>query len=172
MAEPASLRRVPVLATTASFEQFFGAEYRRLCEALLLLTGDQLEADDVAHEAMTRVLERWDRVASVESPIGYLFRTAMNVHRNRLRSLAARTRRSFLETPGPDPGATVGEQQDVRRALAKLSARERQALILTDWLEMDAAEVGDVLGVKPNAVRVRLHRARTNLRRQLGDDDD
>ena len=172
MGEPASLRSVPILATTASFERFFGAEYRRLCEALLLLAGNPLEAEDVAQEAMTRVLERWDRVASMESPVGYLYRTAMNVHRNRLRSLAARTRRSFLETPGPDPGATVGEQQDVRRALANLSAKERQALILTDWLELDAAEVGEVLGIKPNAVRVRLHRARTNLRRHLGDDDD
>ena len=36
-------------------------------------------------EAFVRVWERWDRVAGVEDPVGYLFRTAMNLHRSALR---------------------------------------------------------------------------------------
>ena len=58
-----------------SFRWFFEAEYRRLCEALYLLTGDAYEAEDLAQEAMTRALERWDRVARMDSPAGYVYRT-------------------------------------------------------------------------------------------------
>ena len=43
---------------------------------MMLLTGDPFEAEELAHEAITRVLERWERVRAMGSPTGYLFRTA------------------------------------------------------------------------------------------------
>jgi hypothetical protein len=46
-----------------------------------------------------RVYERWDRVRQMDSPQGYLFRTALNLHRSRLRWLA--TRRGTSSTPHP-----------------------------------------------------------------------
>jgi DNA-directed RNA polymerase specialized sigma24 family protein len=49
------------------FESFFRAEYRSLCQALVLLVGDAFEAEEIAQETMTRVLERWDRVGIVGS---------------------------------------------------------------------------------------------------------
>ena len=151
-----------------AFESLFDAEYPRLCQALLLLTGDRFEAEDVAQEAMTRVLERWDRVRTMEAPTGYLFRTALNLQRNRLRGLAVRARRAFAEAPAPDHGPSVGDQLDVRRALATLPRSQREALVLVDWLDLDTDEAGQVLGLSPNAVRVRLHRARTTLKKLLG----
>jgi hypothetical protein len=54
--------------TALDFESFFRAEYRPLCQALILLVGDPLEADEIAQETMTRVLERWDRVGVMDSP--------------------------------------------------------------------------------------------------------
>src|SRR6478736_10515180 len=75
------------------FEDFFRTEYRRLVRALYLLTSDRTEAEDLAQEAMARVFERWDRLRAAASPTGYLYRVAMNLHRNRLRSLRVRARR-------------------------------------------------------------------------------
>ncbi len=51
---------LPIEARTlsADFESFFRAEYRSLCQALVLLVGDALEAEEIAQETMTRVLER------------------------------------------------------------------------------------------------------------------
>jgi RNA polymerase sigma-70 factor (ECF subfamily) len=161
------------LVRAESFELFFSLEYERLCLALVLLTGDRFEAEEVAQEAMTRVLERWDRVGSMQSPTGYLFRTAMNINRNRVRRMRVRARRLFQEDPTPDHSATVGDQQDVRVALTKLSRSEREALILVDWQQMDAAEAGRLLGISANAMRVRLYRGRAALRHQLeGTNDD
>lgn len=150
------------------FEEFFEAEYTHLCEALYLLTGDPFEAEDVAQEAMTRVLERWERIRLMDSPTGYVYRTAMNLNRHRIRRIAVRARRVFDAEPSRDHSSTVGDQQDVRRALAEISPREREALVLVDWLQMTAVEAATVLGIKASSVRVRLHRGRANLRAQLG----
>lgn len=41
-----------------------------------MITGSKTEAEDLAQEAFIRVLERWDTVATMEDPAGYLHRTA------------------------------------------------------------------------------------------------
>ena len=119
MNEPLILRSVPMPAEVLPFEGFFEAEYTHLCEALYLLTGDPFEAEEVAQEAMTRVLKRWERIRSMDSPTGYVYRTAMNLNRNRIRRIAVRARRVLHDEPSQDHSSTVGDQQDVRRALAK-----------------------------------------------------
>jgi RNA polymerase sigma factor (sigma-70 family) len=172
MNEPVSLRSVPTPVELTPFEGFFEAEYTHLCEALYLITGDPFEAEELAQEAMTRVLERWDRVGSMDSPTGYVYRTAMNLNRNRIRRIGVRARRVFADEPAHDHSSTIGDQQDVRLALVKISAREREALVLVDWLQMNADEAGKVLGIKASSVRVRLHRARAHLRELLGGDDE
>ena len=60
-----------VQATGAlDFEGFFLTEHERLFQALYLLTGNRYEADDLAQEALMRAYERWDRVGSMDSPVG------------------------------------------------------------------------------------------------------
>ena len=150
------------------FESFFRDEYRSLCQALLLLVGDAFEAEEIAQETMTRVLERWDRVGAMESPTGYAYRTALNLQRKRIRRLAVRAKRRFAPVPVADVGPAAGDRHDVRVALATIPEGQRAALILVDWLDMDAEEAAGVLGIKPGSVRVRLHRARSALRDSLG----
>ena len=151
-----------------AFETFFEATYPTMYQALYLLTGDRFEAEDLAQEAMTRALERWDRIAGMDAPAGYVFRTAMNLNRKRIRRILVRARRPIADEPTPDHSKGVGDQQDVRRALATVPRGEREALVLIDWLEMNAEEAGRVLRIAPGAVRTRLHRGRAKLRHELG----
>lgn len=154
---------------TLDFESFFRAEYRSLCQALVLLVGDAFEAEEIAQETMTRVLERWDRVGVMDSPVGYAYRTALNLQRKRIRRLAVRAKRRFASVPIADIGADASDRHDVQRALQALPDGLRAALILVDWLDMDTEEAGRVLEIKPASVRVRLHRARSALRDALGE---
>ena len=94
---------IPIPASIA-FGIFFDGEYPQLCRALVLLVGDAFEAEELAQEAMTRVLERWDRVREMDSPTGYVYRTALNLQRKRIRRLAVRARRVFADVPTDDPG--------------------------------------------------------------------
>lgn len=75
---------IEVQTKVLDFESFFRAEYRSLSQALLLLVGDAFEAEEIAQETMTRVLERWDRVGTMDSPAGYAYRTALNLQRKRI----------------------------------------------------------------------------------------
>jgi RNA polymerase sigma-70 factor, ECF subfamily len=167
MTEPTPLEGT-VSVGEPSFQWFFESEYVRLCNALYLLTGDAYVAEDLAQEAMTRALERWERVGTMDSPVGYVYRTAMNLNRNRIRHLVVAARRAFSAEEALGNTDVVDDQQDVRRALTNVSPREREALVLVDWLEMNAEEAGQMLGIPPGTVRVRLHRGRTKLREQLG----
>jgi RNA polymerase sigma-70 factor (ECF subfamily) len=164
MTLPDAARRVAL-----DFESFFRAEYRSLCQALVLLVGDAFEAEELAQETMTKVLERWDRVGTMDSPAGYAYRTALNLQRKRIRRLAVRAKRRFALVPAADIGTDASDRQDVHRALQTLPEGQRAALILVDWLDMDTEEAGRVLGLKPASVRVRLHRARSALRDALGE---
>src|SRR5688572_23341004 len=75
------------------FEAFFESEQRRLFGTLCLVTGNRSEAEELMQEAFLRVWERWDSVSSLNDPPGYLYRTAFNLLRNRLRRAARAARR-------------------------------------------------------------------------------
>src|SRR4249920_1435586 len=172
MIEPTSLSTTPEAADASTFEAFFLLQHERLFQALYLLTGDRHEADDLAQEALLRAYERWDRVASMDSPTGYVYRTAVNLHRSRRRALVVRARRIFATVPAEDLSGPVSASQDVRRALVQLPQGQREALILVEWLGLESEEAGRVLGIDASSVRGRLHRARSSLRDQLGDHDE
>ena len=157
--------------TVPRFEEFFEAEHVRLARALYLLTGSALEADELTQEAMVRVYERWDRVREMGSPQGYLFRTAMNLHRSRVRWLASRARHILQATPSPDPAEVVQSRDSLTRALASLPTGQRGAVVLVEWLGMDPQEAATALGIKPGSLRARLSRAKAALRQILEDDD-
>ena len=56
---------------------------------------------------------------------------------------------------------------DLCRAIASLTPPYREVLIMCDIDEMSAAEVAAQLSIRVEAVKSRLHRARSNLRKQL-----
>jgi RNA polymerase sigma-70 factor (sigma-E family) len=152
-----------------SFEGFFDEHYERLLRVLYLSTGDRHEAEDLAQEAFLRVYERWDRVRGMKRQDGYLYRTALNLRRSRLRRLAIATRKLFMQVhrEEADPAVGSSERDAIRRALAALPDGQREAVVLVEWLGMTDAEAGEVLGISPGAVRVRLSRARPVLREKL-----
>jgi len=152
------------------FRAFFEHERVRLVRATLLLTGNVAEAEDLAQEALARVLERWDRVSEMESPDGYLYRTALNLNRKRLRRMTIAARRA-IGVSDHDPLAAAEDRVDVLHAVASLPRPQREALVLVVWLGYATEEAGTLLGIEPGSVRGRLHRARQALRRQLGGSD-
>ena len=155
-------------SVTLQFQEFFETEYERLGRALYVLTGSVTDADELAQEAMVKVYERWNRVASMESPAGYLYRTAMNLYRSRLRQIKSRARKNVAPDPRPDGFEAVEDRDQLRRLIATLPDGERQALALVEVLGLSTEEAGAALNVEPVSVRVRLSRARARLRAQVG----
>lgn len=154
------------------FEEFFDAERRRLLRALVLLTGNPEEAEEVLQDAFIAVWERWDRVGRMDDPTGYLFRTAMNRHRSAVRRAARAARRATGQAHGGDLFAEADERDAVARALATLSVRQRQAIVLTELFGYGSAEAGRAMGVRDVTVRRLAQDARGHLREALEENDD
>lgn len=155
-----------------SFESFFEAEHDRLLRALYLVTGNAEEAEELMQDAFVAVWERWDRVGAMDEPTGYLYRTAMNRFRSRLRRAARATRRVVGAAEGGDAFAAAEERDAVARALARLPERQRAAVVLTELLGYDSTEAGRILGVKDVTVRSLASQARAVLRTELEDRDE
>jgi RNA polymerase sigma-70 factor, ECF subfamily len=159
----------PTEAVSASdrgrtFEEFFHGEKADLFATLCIVTRDRHEAEELTQDAFVRVLERWDRVGSMDDPRGYLYRTAMNAFRSRYRRAIRRTKR-IAGTVQPDDGIAEIEARDsVIRAMAALSERQRAAVVLTDLLDLPSREAARILGIRPSTVRMHVSRAHAVLK--------
>lgn len=158
--------------TVLDFEQFFGAEYPRLRAAMYLITGRAEEAEELAQEAMARAFERWDRVGTMDSPGGYVYRTALNLNRQRLRHLAVRARRLLGAARTADLESDSDVRTELFMALDALPRGQREALILVEWVGLSAEEAAQILGIAASSVRSRIHRARIWLRQKLEEPSD
>jgi RNA polymerase sigma-70 factor (ECF subfamily) len=152
------------------FDAFFDREYAPLLRLMFAVTGNFAEAEELAQEAMTRALERWDRVSSMASPGGYVYRTAVNLNRSRLRRLARPLRWSRGSEPSSDAEPEV--IGSLVAALTALPRGQREAVLLAEWLGLDAREAGRILGISPSSVRSRVHRAKASLAGGTEDRDD
>lgn len=155
----------------ASFELLFAEERHRLYSALWLITRNRHEAEEIAQEAFVRVLERWDRKGAPDDPVAYLFRTSMNVMRNRRRRAAVALRLGVSRSESRDELEAVEARDTVVRALGVLTPRQRAALVLMDLLDLSSDEAAKALGVSPSTVRVLAARGRATLSTQIGDTD-
>jgi len=147
------------------FESFYLTHRVRLFRALVSVTRDVHASEEVAQDAFVRVWERWDRVKRMDDPAGFLFRTALNrwfqVHRR-----AARAARRFA---GPsrviDPLEEVDDRDVLARRLLKLPARQRAAVVLTEFLGYDSKDAARVMGIRPGTIRRLASIGRATLRR-------
>jgi RNA polymerase sigma-70 factor (ECF subfamily) len=150
-----------------SFEAFFEAETATLFRRLCLITGNRAEAEEIAQDAFLRIWERWDRVAELEDRVGYLYRVAMNVFRNRTRRAALALRKTADPELRTDEFGAADIRSGVARGLAKLTARQRAAVVLVDLLGYGSEEAGRMLGIRAGTVRSLVIKARKTLREEL-----
>ena len=159
------------LEATRSFETFYDAESQTLFQRLWLVTGDRAEAEEIMQDAFLKVWERWERVGEMDDPVGYLYRTAMNLFRKRYRRAVLAIRRSIGLAPSRDDFADAEDRDTVRRVLSTLPPRQRAALVLTEMLGFSPNEAGRALGVQASTVRSLSHQGRESFRRAMEVDD-
>jgi RNA polymerase sigma-70 factor (ECF subfamily) len=132
---------------------------------------DAESADDVVADVF---VVAWRRLSDVpDDPLPWLLGVARRVLANRRRgtardrALLARMRAQ--PRPGsPSPGAASSESRAaVWEALATLSDRDREVLLLLAWEGLAPAQAARVLGIGANTFAVRTYRARRRFRRAL-----
>lgn len=148
----------------ARFDALFSDHQRAVLAYALRRTRSMADAEDVAAETFTIAWRRIDQVPP--DPLPWLYAVARRVVANHRRGLgrrerlAARLRVHDVATP-----MRLGDDVDgpTFAALATLSPADQEILRLVAWEELDHRSIATVLGTTPNAVAIRLHRARARF---------
>jgi len=151
------------------FERLYTDEAQGLFAFLAYRTGDRSLAEDLLADAFERALKaRFNpRKGSAKT---WLYAIALNVLRDHARRAAAEGRalERAAEAPERDPFALVEARDELGRALAVLSAEEREAIALRFGADLTVPEMAAVLGEPLTTVEGRVYRALRKLRDALG----
>lgn len=143
------------------FTAWAAATQGRLLRAAFLLTGDLQRAEDLVQEALVKVALRWARLR-VGQPTAYARKILVRDH-----ATWWRRRRDYLVPDAPD-GATRDadpiESLVVRRALARLTPRQRAVVVLRHLEDLSERETAEVLGVGVGTVKSQNAAALARLR--------
>ena len=151
-------------ADPSAFSAFYDDRLERTVRQVALMVASVAVAEDIAHDAMVQVYERWDRI---EDPAAYLYRCASN---GALRWLGQRGRREALDDGDASPRLTVVpdiEFVEMAEAIARLSDRQRVAVVLRYFEDLSEAEIASALGCRVGSVGPLLTRARAVLKKEL-----
>lgn len=144
----------------------------RLCLGFL---ADPADADDLAQDAMVRLLDRLPRWDPARPLAAWRNTVVLNLCRDHLRSQRRRhlawERLRLLPPPGARGPVEALEQAELRgflaSSLAQLPPREREAFVLHDLEGLSTAEAAATMDIQEASVRSLLTLARRRLRRLL-----
>lgn len=130
-------------------------------------------AEDIVHEAFLVTWRRLDAVPMTHDDArAWLFGVARNCLLNHRRghhrriALGVRIADAAASHLGCDDDATAA-RLDLARAWERLRPEEQEVIALAAFEQLPSRLAAQVLGISPAAYRIRLHRARTSLRRRL-----
>ncbi len=164
------------------FDQIYAEHRPRIRRYLARLAGEN-EADDLTQETFARVSQGLGAFGNRASLSTWIYRIATNTATDRLRSRAFRHEITTIygtdlvdgQSPlsaNPEPSM---EDQLIRKEMNEcidsyvgfLPENYRAVLVLSELEGFKNAEIAAILGVSLETVKIRLHRAKEKLRREL-----
>ena len=144
--------------STQTFAVFHASAEPRLRRALIARYGGEVGREATA-EALAYAWEHWDRLQTMANPLGYLYRVGQS------RSRRLWPRRAVFDTD--DGAALPWIEPGLPAALNRLSARQRQVVVLIHGFDHTHQEVADLLGISRSSVQNHVERGLAKLRSEL-----
>ncbi len=169
----------------ASLEQALALLQNTVFSFSMRICGQREDAEDTMQEVLVKSLPYLPKFDSPKALVVWLYKVAKNrCLMNRRKSKFApkeslsldqlipdrRELESLTENASINPEALAirsEEAQLLRAAIQNLPPTYRTVLVLRDMEELTDVEVAEITGLKPGTVRVRLHRARLFVRKEL-----
>ena len=170
-----------------AFEELVERYQHRLVGIMNHLVGNNEEAEDLAQEVFFRVYRARKKYRPRSKFSTWLFTIANNLALNSLRSkqrkpvvrllspgdsgpMGARPQEQMVPDPGTGPMQKVQKVEladRIREALDGLGERQKMAVVLNKFEDMNYAEIAEIMGLSTKAIKSLLSRARMNLRAAL-----
>lgn len=148
-------------------ERFCASAWPKLVGALTHYCGGDVHlAEELVQEALVRACRRWRRVSTLESPVGWTYRVAVNLANSTFRRRRAERRAHDRhgEVDGPSEQVDTADRVAVRQSLGQLTSKQREAVILRYFLDVSVREAAELMDSTPGAVRGLTHGAVVRLR--------
>ena len=166
----------------ASFGLLLDKHRSPVIHFLYRMVQNQAVAEELAQEVFLRVYKSRSSYEPTAKFTTWLFRIASHLALNWIRDGRNEKRQASLdeESPDgtakqvPDRGRTVEQElvyqvklREVRQAIESLPAKQKAAVMMHKYQEMEYAEIADVLSCSESAVKSLLFRAYEHLRSRL-----
>jgi RNA polymerase sigma-70 factor (ECF subfamily) len=178
--DEAELARALMAGEPQAFDRFVEHFRGKVFHYSWLMCGQPEDAEEVAQETLLKVFASIDQLREPDRVRAWVFRIARNAClMQRRKSVFAPAQELPLDDlPPGDQTADSAEPADrtllqgelravLDRVILELPPQYRAVVVLRDLEELSTEETADILGLRPDAVKTRLHRARLAMRQTL-----
>lgn len=154
------------VAQLSSFELFFRTHERQITAYLYRMLSNEQTALDLSQETFIRAWEHYDQLQEPEPARAWLYRVATNLA---LRHLERQNIHAIQELddalPGSsDPSRRIVEHDLVQQILLTLTPKQRSTLVLHEVHDLSCEDIGEILHMSRDAVKMALWRGREQFR--------
>jgi RNA polymerase sigma-70 factor (ECF subfamily) len=153
------------------FADLFERHHVKLWEFFYRMTGSRSDSDDLVQDVFLRMMKYRSTFHDESQFRAWMYGIARNARVDRIRKIPAESplgpESHAIAGNGMAPQALVEREEHfsiLGRALMALPEEKREVLVLARYQEMKYDEIGDLLNVEVNTVKVRVHRAMNELR--------
>lgn len=162
-------------ARPPSFEAVYEALFPTIFRISLRITGDREIAEDLCHEAFIKLMERPNLLPDMDQCKFWLIRVIKNLSLNhekrksREKAAYSRLTRLSIGVTESSEKQLIREEtrSSVQKALDDLPYNLRAPLVFREYGDLTYKEIGAILGISENNVKVRIFRARERLEKAL-----
>lgn len=172
---------------TDAFEQLVSRHQRLLYDLSFRLTGDASEAEDIAQAAFIKMFSSLGSYKKELSFKNWAYTITLNIARNRLKRKAllkflplgiffpangeedSRVQEPAEAGSSPDARLAVTDMRSsLENAISGLPEELKTAFVLYHLHKNPVKDISETLGISPNAVNIRIFKARERLAKELG----
>ena len=158
---------VDVMVQAPEFDEWVAARGAALLRFACLVTGDRHDAEEAVQAALANVWRRWDRVRAARDVDQYVRRAVVNAHISGWRRGRRESPVAEIHRDAADPTERLSRDDLVWRVCAALPTRQRAAVVLRFYEDLDYPEIAAVLDISEATARSHVHRGLAALRVEL-----
>lgn len=173
--------------TDLDFTIVYQEFHPKILRYLERLTGDKEEARDLTQEVFLKINQGLINFEGMSSLSTWIYRIATNVSHDRFRSASFRKGKKqtlsdeFIEDNKENKNVWTGEQESsaaqqlvkkemsscINRYIYDLNEDYQKVLVLSEYEGLKNKEIASILGVSLDTVKIRIYRARIQLKKRM-----